>query len=135
MDHTPGPWRWKINHKSKVVQLCGGKPRFDMIVMDFVRWGFSGATPRFNIERRPGLHLMHKAGELSVPDFNRLHHASWFQVLNHPDAVLIQSAPDLLQSIGFFLDALNVPGGEGTELMMAAIHAEKLIRRLKGGHE
>lgn len=37
--HSAGPWRWEFNPCSKRIQLVGGAPRFDCIVMDFVRYG------------------------------------------------------------------------------------------------
>lgn len=93
---TPGPWRWGINLKSKQVQLCGGVPRFDLIVMDFVRWGMDGAAPRFNTEIRPYHNLMERVEKFAAIQPGREHHADWFQRVNHPDAMLIEAAPDLL---------------------------------------
>lgn len=46
--HTPGPWRWEVNLSGTSIRLMGGRPQFDKTVMDFVRWGMSRATPRFN---------------------------------------------------------------------------------------
>jgi hypothetical protein len=60
-----------LNRKSKQVQLCGGVPRFDLTVMDFVRWGIPG----------------------------RDHHADWFQTIDHPDAHLIAAAPTMLEAL------------------------------------
>lgn len=97
--HTKGPWKWDINPSSKVVRLRGGVPKHDMNVMDFVRWGFSGATPRFNIERRENLHLMCKACEISKPEPGREHHADWHQIIDHPDARLIAAAPTMYEDL------------------------------------
>ena len=94
--HTPGPWRWEINEKSREVHLSGGRPAFDLSVLDFVRWGMGGASPRFNVAGRDGLNLMHRADEFAVPVAGREHHSYWFQGLSHPDADLIAAAPDLL---------------------------------------
>lgn len=35
--HTAGPWRWEFNPSTKGVQLCGGRPQFDLTVMDYVQ--------------------------------------------------------------------------------------------------
>jgi hypothetical protein len=50
--HTPGPWRWEVNLTSRVIDLVGGKPTYDMTVMDFVRWGMTSAQPRFTVRWR-----------------------------------------------------------------------------------
>jgi hypothetical protein len=95
---TPGPWRWEVSLKSKSIQLCGGRPRFDLTVMDFVRWGMGGARPRF---LKPSEHigmLMTDAEEFAVHVEGREHHADWFQSLDHPDAHLIAAAPDLYEA-------------------------------------
>lgn len=97
--HTPGPWRWEINKKSREVHLSGGHPAFDLSVLDFVRWGMGGASPRFNVAGGDGLNLMHRADEFAVPVAGREHHSDWFQGLSHPDANLIAAAPDLLAAL------------------------------------
>ena len=93
---TPGPWRWELNLKSKRIQLCGGVPQFDLIVMDFVRWGMGGAAPRFNVETKPNLNVMKRADEMGTVVHGREHHSEWFQEIFHPGAALIAAAPDLL---------------------------------------
>jgi len=97
--HTPGPWQWGLNLASKQVRLCGGKVKYDLTVMDFVRWGMSNAAPRFNVERQENLHLMTRADELSVVVPGREHHSDWFRDIDHPDARLIAAAPDMLEAI------------------------------------
>jgi hypothetical protein len=92
--HTPGPWRWEINEKSKSVQLCGGRPQFDLTVTDFVRWGMGGATPRFRDSSDMG--LLDKCIKWAKAIRGREHHAHWLKSLDHPDARLIAAAPDLL---------------------------------------
>lgn len=99
MIHTPGPWRWEFNPSTKRIQLCGGVPRFDCIVMDFVRYGFSGAAPRFNSEIRPHLNVMKRADEFGVVCPGREHHEDWFRLIAHPDASLIAAAPMLLAAL------------------------------------
>lgn len=97
-EFTPGPWRWELNAKSKQVELCGGKNPYDLIVMDFVRWGMGGAAPRLR-EDRDELNIMHRCERWAEPVVGREHHASWFQAVNHPDMNLIAAAPDLLESL------------------------------------
>lgn len=88
--HTPEPWRWEINLKSKSVQIVGGKPMYDKIVMDFDRWGMYGAVPRFN-EKIAGneLNIMTRLCDRKdwiEPFEGRLHHADWCANVTHPDA-------------------------------------------------
>lgn len=104
---TPGPWRWEVNNKSKQVQLCGGaRPKFDLTVMGFRRWGMGGAAPAFINERL----IMQRADELTEVVPGREHHANWFQTINHPDAHLIAAAPRLFT----VLDECPLPSTMGT---------------------
>jgi hypothetical protein len=96
---TPGPWRWELNEKSKDLNLCGGKPMYDLTVMDFVRWGMGGAIPRFNTLYDHDLAIMEKADTFGQIVPKREHHAHWFKTLSHPDAQLIAAAPDLLSAL------------------------------------
>lgn len=90
---TPGPWRWEVSLKSKQISLNGGKPRYDLTVMDFERWGMAGARPRL-LERSSGhgLMLMTSADKFAAEVPGREHHREWFQTLNHPDAEFIAHA-------------------------------------------
>ena len=81
MRHTPEPWRWELNLKSKGIELCGGKPSFDLTVMDFTRWGMGRAAPRVR-DKEGLLEPAHKYGKVVE---GREHHAEWFQGINHPD--------------------------------------------------
>ena len=94
MNHTPGPWRWEVNHKYKQVSLCGER-NFDLEVMDFRRWGMQGAQPMFRDDDQ----ILHGVDVFSAAVPGREHHAEWFQTLDHPDARLIAAAPDLLGAL------------------------------------
>lgn len=97
MSHTPGPWRWVLSETYKRVTLEGGVPRFDLTVVDFVRYGMSHAAPRFR-EDVDRMNIMHRAEVWGAKVAGREHHADWFKTINHPDARLIAAAPDLLEA-------------------------------------
>jgi hypothetical protein len=99
--HTPGPWRWELNEKSKRVVMCGGNPHYDLDVMSFARWGMGSATPLFR-EDVDRMCIMHPARKWEIPVAGREHHAAWFQTLNHPDANLIAAAPELLEALELY---------------------------------
>ena len=82
---TKGPWYWNVNPSSKRVELVNSKSD---IVMDFVRWGMNGVTPRFNING-----LMVKATEMLANWPGRDHHERWAKRIVNPDADLIANAP------------------------------------------
>lgn len=91
--YTPGPWFWKLNEESKQIDLISqtsGQP----IVMDFVRWGFQSAIPRFKVKW-----LMMPAHEFGAVIPGHEHHKHFLKAIDHPDARLIASAPDLLNSL------------------------------------
>ena len=99
---TPGPWRWEINQKSRGLHLVGGVPRYDLTVMDFERWGMSGATIRLRDTAHAGLQIMHKIHERQdwIAAFpGRDHHAHWCAGIVHPDARLMAAAPELLEAL------------------------------------
>jgi hypothetical protein len=103
---TPGPWRWELNQKSKRLQLCGGRPRYDLTVLDFVRWGMSGAAPRLRTGG-DNLNIMVRADQFPKIVKGREHHADWFQTIDHPDALLIEAAPDLYDALQGLVNAIT----------------------------
>jgi hypothetical protein len=97
--HTEGLWRWEVNIQSKSISLVGGKPTFDKQVMDFGRWGMSGATPLFNSHCNTDYNIMERPCDFKEwvqPFPKRKHHADWCASLNHPEARLIAAAPVML---------------------------------------
>lgn len=122
MPYTPGPWRWELSERGKQIRLCS---RSNMTVMDFVRWGMSGAIPRFLSPE----HLLRKATDHGVIVPGREHHAEWFKTLDHPDAKLIAAAPQLaeaLKDVLLQLDDLGVwvRGREDAEAALKAAGVE-----------
>lgn len=103
---TPGPWRFEVRPKDKVVYLQGGRPQYDLSVMDFVRWGMSGAAPRFRDVREQGLNLMTGISVFTVPCPGREHH-TWLKLVDHPDAQLIEHAHDLADALRDALEVLR----------------------------
>lgn len=100
--YTAGPWRWEISMESKRLHLVGGlRPKYDLTIIDFERWGMGNATMCLRDTAHDGMNLMHKLHER--PDWiepfpGRAHHARWCQNVVHPDARLIAAAPDLLEA-------------------------------------
>lgn len=113
--HTPGPWRWEFNLKHRGVQLCGGRPLYDLTVMEFRRWGMNSAIPHVLQPKGPEdkLTLLTSSADFAVIQPGREHHASWFQLVNHPDMNLIEAAPDLLASLRKTLAAAVELHGQG----------------------
>lgn len=112
--NTPGPWRWEVSEKRKVIQLCGGKLKYDILVMDFKRWGMQNASPRFNDAAAGGVHnIMQPAKSYAVQVEGRDHHADWFKTLNHADANLICAAPDLLTELQHLVRLLEPKEKDG----------------------
>lgn len=109
-EHTPGPWRFEFNAEHRSLHLVGGKPRYDLTIMNFCRWGMDGATIRLRDTAHDGMNVMHKLHEREdwiAPQPGREHHKSWHQLVTHPDIRLIEAAPDLLQALQMAMPALE----------------------------
>lgn len=100
--HTPGPWRWEFNAEHRSVHLVGGKPQFDLTVMDFTRWGMAGAGIRLretSLQRLDIMHKLHERPDWIAPFAGRAHHKHWCAAVIHPDMRLIEAAPELLDAL------------------------------------
>jgi len=100
--HTPGPWRFEFNAEHRSVHLVGGRPQYDLTIMNFCRWGMGRATMLLRDTAHDGMNIMHKLHDRPdwiAPEPGREHHKSWFQLLTHPDIRLIEAAPDLLEAL------------------------------------
>lgn len=108
--HTAGPWRFEFNAEYRNLHLVGGRPRYDLTIMDFCRWGTQGATVLLRDTAHDGMNIMHKLHERPdwiAPEPGREHHKRWHQLVTHPDARLMAAAPDLLDALKTIID-LNV---------------------------
>lgn len=132
--YTPGPWRWEYSAQSKQVHLCGGRPRYDLRVMDFVRFGMNNAAPRFVERPAPGHEILERCDKFAVPVAGREHHASWFQDIAHPDARLIAAAPDLLEALTGLVSAIDRHADDGLQwrLSEAETAAHRAIAKATG---
>jgi len=81
---TPGPWAWEANSRSKHLMLWNSRRD---IVMDFTRYGTSGASPRFNVDG-----IMRRADELARSYPGLEHHIGYDNYIDHPDAKFIAHA-------------------------------------------
>ena len=113
--HTPGPWRWELNEKFKNLHLVGGKPMFDLTIIQPIRWGTQRATLFIRDTAHDGMNLMHKLHERRdwiAPFPGREHHADWCADVTHPDMRLIAAAPDLLEALKRALNVLHATGAK-----------------------
>lgn len=100
--HTPGPWNWFVNTKTKQAYLAtehSGR----QFVMCFKRAGMQRAQPVFQVHMSTGgvmwpLFDPH-SGITTEPDHN-----GEVEVI-HPDAVMIAAAPTLYAALRDLLDA------------------------------
>lgn len=105
--HTPGPWAWFGNAGSNSVYLAtthSGR-RF---VMDFVRWGFRGAQPRFQTERGVMIDakdiLQFEVGDAEIVGIDAARKDSSVYRLDvrgikSADARLIAAAPEMMEAL------------------------------------
>lgn len=106
-NHTLGPWRWELNENSKGLHLVGGKPQFDLTIIEPTRWGMGSATLMIRDTAHDGMNIMHKLHERRdwvTPFPGREHHANWCAAVKHPDMQLIEAAPDLLEALRAITD-------------------------------
>lgn len=91
----PGPWQWYGNTKVNEVYLAtvnGGR----VFVMDFVRWGMTGAQPRFQVDSAMvTLSELGKQEHPLGPKFE-VPYRRQFVGIGHPDAQHIAAnSPDV----------------------------------------
>jgi hypothetical protein len=103
--HTPGPWRWCINRKSRILELEAYRLGGGTTVIQPTRWGMDSAT----IMAGDHEHVLHKLQDR--PDWiahfqGRGHHAKWAAGVCHPDLRLIEAAPVLLDCLQRIADDL-----------------------------
>jgi hypothetical protein len=130
-NHTPGPWRWEFNGEHRRLHLVGGRPRYDLTILDFGRWGMNGATMRLRDTAHDGMQLLyriHERPDWIAPEAGREHHKDWHQLLTHPDARLIAAAPDLLEA----LHALLFTADDSPSYDAAITQARAAIAKAEG---
>ena len=139
---TPGPWRWVVNPKARTVEIESGSGKYGLEVMRLRRWGMQGAMPEFlSLPFKVGGHL----SRLIEPctKFLRIvkgreHHADWFQTIDHPDAHLIISAPELYDALETMLEyatdgSRHIEGIHNREEWYAARdHARSVLAKARG---
>lgn len=122
--HTAGPWRWEFNRKHKVLHLVGGKPTYDLTIMDFDRWGMAGAVATLRDTAHDGMNIMHRLCDRAdwiAPFEGRAHHAEWCSNVIHPDMRLMAAAPDLLAALIGLRNSFSEYVGPNIEAADAAI--------------
>ena len=100
--HTTGPWRWEFNREHKTLHLVGGRPQYDLTIMDFDRWGMRNAVATLRDPAEDGMNILHRLCDRPdwiAPFPGREHHAAWCADVTHPDMRLMAAAPDLLEAL------------------------------------
>jgi hypothetical protein len=140
--HTPGPWVWRGNAHAQDVYLStrhGGR----RIVMGFKRWGTANAQPTFrgqnSLEDAKDL-LKFEVGDPSVTgvaearennSVYRLHIAD----IDHPDARLIEAAPEMWDLIVELFEDPKLSlmiGGNPNRVSALMERADKLRAKVRG---
>ena len=140
--HTPGPWVWRGNAHAQDVYLStrhGGR----RIVMGFKRWGTANAQPTFrgqnSLEDAKDL-LKFEVGDPSVTgvaearennSVYRLHIAD----IDHPDARLIEAAPEMWDLIVELFEDPKLSlmiGGNPNQVSALMERADKLRAKVRG---
>ncbi|MBZ4371447.1 hypothetical protein [Corallococcus sp. AS-1-6] len=91
-----GPWRWFGYLRTREVSLEGGRDT----VMDFTRWGMSGAQPRWSVKG-----ILEKLADLVVPDTTP--GRGRVTDINHPDARFIAASWEDVRDLLGMVDALQ----------------------------
>ena len=115
LPHTEGPWRWEFNRKHRSMHLVGGRPQFDLTIMDFARWGMSGAVATLRDTSVDGMNVMHRLCDRPdwiAPFPGRAHHADWCASVIHPDMRLMAAAPKLLSALNAMLTQFGMDEDE-----------------------
>lgn len=125
--HTPGPWAWFGNVDTKTLYLATvhhGR-RF---VMQFGRYGMQGAKPVFQKDQRmvgaDEMVVFEVCREAESRDDERVYRGDIVDI-DHPDALLIKSAPDLMEAASAITRAWSFgtsPTAKEREALMAAVH-------------
>jgi hypothetical protein len=107
---TPGQWQWFGNVKMREVYLST-VDRGRTFVMDFARWGMTGAQPRFQVtlDERPGYGQMARLENLGDmgPQMVAAHRSD-FVGIGHPDARFIAAASVLVPRLIAEVDRLRL---------------------------
>lgn len=112
---TRGPWRWFGNTKSKDIYLAATHSG-RVSVMQFERYGRSGAQPVFRVRTYDG-GIMMPAQNLVV--LEAVHRADISEI-RHPDATAIASAPEDVRVLLEEIDRLRART-EASERVVAEV--------------
>ena len=107
---TPGPWMWDVNSACKCARLVTTHSGM-YYVMGFGRWGMQGAAPMFHkFSKYEGplsgrrSHGLWRADEFLRSRPGKEHHVGYDDGIAHPDAELIEHAPE---DIGWLLSEVT----------------------------